>query len=99
MYKYFKNKAIVKRNIYVWQKSYIQETGNSYMWFLKPVSSEDTLYNGAFWQDFNFHTYENADIITSDVLIIDWEKYQVKWVWKTSWIIIKYKKVLVTKAE
>lgn len=99
MYNYFKSKAYVKRATYTWQKSEIVANWKSYFWFLKPVSSDDTVYNWAFWQDFHFHTYDYADIKTSDVLVIDWEEFQVKWVWKILWIVIKYKKVLVTKAK
>ena len=99
MYSYFKDTATVKRAVSSAWKSTFQPTWKIYKWFLKPVSSEDNLYQDRFWQDFNFHTYDTAEIQTSDILSIGWIDYSVKWVWKVTWIRVKFKKVLVVKAK
>ena len=99
MYRYFKDTAKIKRPVLADWKSSYQLTGITCKWFLKPISSEDSLYQDRFWQDFNFHTNDTIDIKTTDILEIEWEDYQVKWVGKTIWIIIKYRKVLLTKSK
>ena len=99
MYSYFKDFATVKRNVLLNNKSTYQPTGVTTYWFLKPVSSADVLDQERFWQDFNFHTYDYVDIKTSDILVINWDNYTVKWVWVSQWFIVKYRKILLSKSK
>ena len=99
MYSYFKDTATVKRSVLSNWKSIFQSTWKTYKWFLKPISSEDNLYQDRFWQDFNFHTTDTADIKTSDILTIDNIDYTVKWVWISKGFRVKYTKCLVTKTK
>lgn len=97
MYKYFKDTAEVKRMAYVdWKWSY-STTWNTYKGYLAPLSVEDGLEIEAFWKDYYFTTKKVSDIKEADILTINWDDYSVKWVSKWDWIIIKYKKILLTK--
>jgi len=97
MFKFFKDNAIVNRLIYVNNKSTLSVTWNSYLGYLKPLKPDDSLYQWSFWKDFSFSTSQNADIIESDVLLINWINYDVKWIGEWNWINIKYKKLLLVK--
>lgn len=97
MFRFFKDIAIVSRLTYVNNKSTFSATWNTYKWYLKPLKPDDSLYQWAFWKDFSFTTDPNADIQESDLLIIDWTDYSVKWIAWWEWITIKYKRLLLVK--
>ena len=94
---YYDTSAIVKRNVYIDEKSSLQATWNIYKWYLAPLTEEDGLELDKFWKQFNFTTKETADIVESDILEINWEDYNVKWSAPWKWKIIKYKKILLVK--
>ena len=95
---YFTSSAIVKRPVVVDQKSSYQPTWNTYKGYLAPVTEEDGLELDKFGKQYNFTTKKTADVKEADILTIDWEDYKVKAEAKWSWIVIKYKKILLIKS-
>ena len=73
-------------------------TGVTIRWHLKPLSITDSYQlSTAFWKDYKFTTNQSNDILESDRLTINWEKYDVKWVSPCTGITFKTKQVLLTK--
>ena len=82
MYNFFTYEAEVTRQTYINNKSSYISTGETYNWYLKPLSIKDWIDESMFWKEFYFTTYVDSDIKESDKLVIDWETYSVKWVSK-----------------
>ena len=78
MYSFFTTLAEVKREIYVWNKSTISLIWKEYEWYFKVASIRDLIDREKFWKEYHYTTEYEADIQEWDLLLINWENYNVK---------------------
>lgn len=82
MRSFFTIEAEVFRKEYINSKSVTNATWETYLWYLKPLSLQDWIDESAFWKTFRYTTDIDNDIQEWDTLLIESDKYSVKWVAK-----------------
>jgi hypothetical protein len=99
MFKEFKDEANIYRLVIVQGKSSYGPTPvDSCIWYLHPLGSEyNQVWMEKYGKEFTYTIDPETDIKETDRLEIDWSFYRVKWVAKHTGIIVKYKRVLLTK--
>lgn len=98
MRSFFTTEASVSRKLYINNKSSTVDTGEVYSWYLKPIQDSDSIDMETFWKNYTYTTDIGNDIREGDNLLINNEKYTVRWAAKYSWLEeIFYLKCILVK--
>lgn len=89
--------ATQKRLTYVWTKWSYETLATWIIWYLTPVSENNTsVWLERFWQARKFETETPFAVKETDILTIDDVDYQVKSFARFKWIVIDRMRVFLT---
>lgn len=100
MFKHFNTEATIQRLVRVGNKSSYQDLWITLKWHLKPLSDEKQniwLENLANMYGFTFKSW--TEIKEADKLLIDSQKYSVRWVENHSGLRVSFSKAILVKEK
>lgn len=99
--RYFRDTITVKRDTYVWNKSSYVDLGVTYKGYLKIRRDVQVDQEGNQKLAMTYHltTEYWANILSWDVVTVNWVEYNVRDIWDKSWLLVQYKFCILDRKD